>query len=172
MKFKRLFVVLRRRKKALAVVAVVAAAALACRWIPWRELAGLRAERVRDDERRRPWIEEARRLDLTFEKATADCPKGCLPPEKISLSRFGGAELMRDAKRAGGPLGLPVVWCVDHPVAGVSYVSGDPQQVVQWTNESQVPITAPKIDRCARVLAFVRAAKADAVMLEFKAVVP
>lgn len=51
--------------------------------------------------------------------------------------------------------GKPVVWCVDHPDPGVSYLEGRPSQPVGWSNEKDVPRTSGRGGHCLKMLAVV-----------------
>jgi len=53
--------------------------------------------------------------------------------------------------------GKPVVWCVDHPEPGVSYLDGRPSQPVRWSNERDVPSTSGRGGHCVKMLAVVEA---------------
>ncbi len=65
--------------------------------------------------------------------------------------------------------GKPVVWCVDHPAKGVSYLSGRQSQPLVWSNDAQVPITngGGSSSWCADVVAVVEGRVPQGVKLRF-----
>ncbi len=64
--------------------------------------------------------------------------------------------------------GRPVVWCVDHPASGYSYLSGKPSQPLSWTNAARVPLNSPvQGGRCDLVVASVEGASRDGLLLNF-----
>ena len=65
-----------------------------------------------------------------------------------------------------GFTGKPVVWCVDHPDPGVSFLEGRPSQPLVWSNDEAVLRTGPK-GHCARMLAVVEGAGPKGVQLRF-----
>lgn len=137
--------------------------------VPWgRLVAEFRASRW-NDARLKPLVIEALRMGLTYESVTRDCPQGC--PREVVASTVA----LKDAPRenigsvtSGSPIGAPIVWCIDHPSPNVSYVNGNPQKVVIWKDESPIPINRLKYDRCRWIVAIVRGARTDGVLLEFK----
>jgi len=63
--------------------------------------------------------------------------------------------------------GKPVVWCVDHPDPGVSFLEGRPSQPLVWSNDEAVLRTGPK-GHCAKMLAVVEGAGPKGVQLRFR----
>lgn len=75
-----------------------------------------------------------------------------------------------DAARAdpGAFKGRPVVWCVDHPAAGVSYLSGRPSQPLAWSDEVRLPKNSPTTGgRCDLVVATIEGASREGLVLNF-----
>ncbi len=64
--------------------------------------------------------------------------------------------------------GRPVVWCVDHPAAGFSYLAGRPDRPLAWTDESRLPKNSPTTGgRCDWVVAAVQGASPKGLLLAF-----
>ena len=64
--------------------------------------------------------------------------------------------------------GRHVVWCVDHPARGVSYLNGRPSQPLVWVNEDELPVNSPvNGGRCTTVLAVVKGAGPRGVRLRY-----
>ena len=61
--------------------------------------------------------------------------------------------------------GKPVVWCVDHPDPGVSFLEGRPSQPLVWSNDSAVLRTGPK-GHCSKMVAIVEGAGPEGLMNE------
>jgi len=64
-------------------------------------------------------------------------------------------------------VGKPVVWCVDHPDPGVSYLEGRPSQPLGWSNEKDVPRTSGWGGHCLRMLAVVEEPDGRGVLLRY-----
>ena len=60
----------------------------------------------------------------------------------------------------------PVVWCVDHPDLGVSFLEGRPSQPLIWSNDPAVLRTGPK-GHCSKMLASVEGAGPTGVRLRY-----
>lgn len=137
--------------------------------IPWgRIVAEFGASRW-SDAKLKPLVVEALRKGLTYESVTRECPQGC--PRVAVASVVALKVVIQEgvgAVASDSPIGAPVVWCIDHPSPNVSYVNGNPQRVVIWKDESPIPINRLKYDRCRWIVAVVRGARPDGVLLEFK----
>ncbi|MFA6002707.1 MAG: hypothetical protein WC881_01420 [Elusimicrobiota bacterium] len=116
--------------------------------MPWGHLArflGSRAGKVQERHQERigmePRIQEASSLNLTYEQISAQ------------PLAYGGKY---------------VLWCVDHPSAGTSFLEGRPAQPLVWSNDEQLPINSVTSGgRCTRVLALVEGTGPAGVQLRF-----
>lgn len=62
----------------------------------------------------------------------------------------------------------PVLWCVDHPASGVSYLAGKPSRPLAWSNDSELPLNSPTGGgRCTELVAVLEGARAGVPLLRF-----
>lgn len=137
--------------------------------IPWGHIVAEFGASRWNDAQLKPLVSEALRIGLTYERITRECSQGC--PRAAVASSAALKEATQEgvgAVNADFPIGALVVWCIDHPSPNISYVNGNPQRVVIWKDETPIPINRLKYDRCRWVVAVVRGARPDGVLLEFK----
>lgn len=160
-----------RRSLIIAVLSCCAAIIVAflLRKVHWSHIAAEFGAIRWENARLKPLVKEAKRRGLTYERLSIECLRGC-PQIEVE-----GSAVLEDSEHEGGgsvtaesPIGAPVVWCIDHPSPGVSYVNGNPQRAVTWKDESPIPINRLKYDRCQWVVAIVRGVRPDRILLEFK----
>ena len=138
--------------------------------VPWKRLALERAEKKQADEQLAPIEDAARTRALTFEQLTSMCGEaGCRGWTTPKLQPSAMTETQETASQEV-PLGAPVLWCIDHPSVGISYVDGNPQRNIFWTDETRIPIRHTMYDRCWNIVAIVRGVRADAILLEYKGI--
>lgn len=86
------------------------------------------------------------------------------------ISRAKSEPVEYDAARADPSAfkGRPVVWCVDHPAAGFSYLAGRPDRPLSWSDETRLPKNSPTTGgRCDLVVATVEASSPKGLLLNF-----
>lgn len=110
--------------------------------IRWVQVASNFGERRSQIHMLRPLVERARREPVTYEQALA------------APTAFAGR---------------PVVWCVDHPSTGASFLDGRP---LSWVNdgdaEKNLPTNGPTTGgRCTTVVAVIEGAKTGKLALRY-----
>lgn len=131
-----------KRRTELNMICALIAGTIIGASIPWHRLR----ERKGIEGALEPLVREARQASLDYEQALDE--------------------------RNASALGKAVLWCVDHPSRGESYVNGNQQRRIRWTNEHPVPINRLTKDRCIPMIARLRGRGPDGVLLEFIAALP